>query len=97
MAETWGMSNEQYHAFEAAATAVPHLERKAVYERFFKGEIDREEFNKELPEADAHDNKQLRDVLGTHYHEYQLMRGHFAEAGLDHKPFEPPTVDRRTE
>ena len=93
MAKTWGMIDEQYQAFEAAATAVPHLERKALYERFLRGEIDRGKFSKELPEADARDSKQLREVLGTHYQEYELMRGHFAEAGLDHKAFEPPTND----
>ncbi len=93
MAKTWNMSDEQYQAFEAAATAVPHWERRAVYERFLRGEIDREQLNKELPEADARDSKQLREALGTHYQEYELMRGHFAEAGLDHKPFEPPTSD----
>lgn len=90
MAKTWGMSDEQYQAFEAASTAAPHLERRAAYDRFFRGEIDREKFDKELREADTLDTKPLREVLGTHYQEYELMRGHFAEAGLDHKPFEPP-------
>lgn len=97
MAKTWGMSEDQDQAFEAAATAVPHLERKAVYEQFLRGEIDREKLKKELPAADARDSKELREVLGAHYQEYELMHGHFAEAGLDHKPFEPPTVDKRTE
>jgi hypothetical protein len=93
MAKTWGMSDEQYQKFEAAATAVP-LERKAVYERHFKGELASENLEKELEQADAHDSKQLREILGQHYQEYTLMRGHFAEAGLDHEPFVPPVLAR---
>jgi hypothetical protein len=91
MAETWGMSDEQYQKFEAAATAVP-LERKGVYERYFRGEIAHENLERELGQADARDSMGLREILGKHYQEYTLMRGHFAEAGLDHKPFEPPVI-----
>jgi hypothetical protein len=93
MARTWGMSEEQYRKFEAAATSEPHLRRKVVYERFFRGDLDRESFDEELEKADARDNEELRELLGQHYFEYTLMRGHFAEAGLDQKPFEPPTYD----
>jgi hypothetical protein len=89
MAKTWGLSAEEHRRFEAAATA-PTWERRAVYEVYLAGELPSEEFHKELQAADARDSKPLREVLGSHYEEYTLMRGHFAEAGLDHKPFEPP-------
>jgi hypothetical protein len=49
----------------------------------------RESLAKELELADARDSKDLRAALGSHYQEYTLMHGHFAEAALDHKPFEP--------
>jgi len=46
---------------------------------------------KELAAADERDSAELRAILGSHYQEYTLMRGHFAEANLDHEPFVPPT------
>jgi hypothetical protein len=89
MAKTWGLSAEEHRRFEAAATA-PTWERRAVYEVHLAGELSAEQFQKELEAADARDSKALREVLGSRYEEYTLMRGHFAEAGLDRKPFEPP-------
>jgi hypothetical protein len=86
------MTEEQYRRFEAAATALPQ-QRRAVYERLSRGELIGEAFYKALEEADDRDSKELREILGQHYEEYTLMRGHFAEAGLDHIPFEPPTKD----
>jgi hypothetical protein len=89
MAKTWGLTPEQYDKFEAAATA-PHSERRALYESMRAGAVSREEFGQLLAELDARDAEPLRDALGQHYQEYTLMRGHFAEAELDRKPFEPP-------
>lgn len=93
MAKTWGFTEDQLQRFEAAATA-PRWERRAVYELYLSGELPIEQFYKELEAADARDSKKLRDILGPHYLEYTLARGHFAEAGLDKKPFEPPVIER---
>jgi hypothetical protein len=90
MAKTWGMSEEQHRRFDAAVTAEPHVRRRAVHERFSRGELDQERFQKELEEADAQDSAELRAILGPHYTEYTLTYGHWAESGLDHRPFEPP-------
>ena len=93
MSKTWKFTEEQHQKFEAAATQ-PQWDRKAVYDRLLNGDLPRQSFEKELAEADARDSQNLRDVLGSHYQEYVLMHGHFAEAGLDHKPFEPPVASR---
>ena len=57
------------------------------------GAMPRKEFEQELAEVEARDAEQLREAIGRHYQEYTLMRGHFAEAGLDQKPFEPPVYE----
>jgi len=92
MARTWNLTEEQYQRFEVAATTPP-WERKAAYEMFLQGGLPEDEFLATLREADSHDSQTLRDVLGKHYDEYTLMRGHFAEAKLDVVPFEPPILE----
>lgn len=92
MAKTWKLTPDQYEKFEAAATS-PHSERGALFESIAAGAITHEEFEQELAKVDARDAEQLREAIGSHYQEYTLMRGHFAEAGLDHKPFEPPVYE----
>ena len=92
MAKTWKLTPDQYEKFEAAATS-PHSERGALFESMAAGAITRDEFEQELAKVEARDAVQLREAIGSHYQEYTLMRRHFAEAGLDQKPFEPPVYE----
>jgi hypothetical protein len=90
MAKTWGLTQEQALEFELASDA-PRQERQALFDRYIRGEVAHEDMPKEFKAADERANRRLRDVLGpARLLEYQLMRGHFVEAGLDHKPFVPP-------
>jgi len=92
MAKTWKLTQEQYEKFEAAATS-PHSERGALFDSMAAGAITQSEFEQELAKVEARDAEQLREAIGSHYQEYTLMRGHFAEAGLDQTPFRPPVFD----
>jgi hypothetical protein len=95
MARVWGFSAEQSEKFEAAATA-PRAERASVYQELIAGQLTQAEFYKALEAADERDSAQLRTVLGSHYQEYSLMRGHFTAANLEHEPFVPPTIEHTT-
>jgi hypothetical protein len=90
MAQTWGFSDEQWEKFEHASVRNGRQERRAVFEQMLRGEFPREELDKRLVEADAKDSQELREVLGSHLQEYEMMQGHFEEAGLLDRPFEPP-------
>ena len=92
MAKTWKLTPEQYEKFEAAATS-PHSERGALFASMAAGAITRDELEQELAKVEARDAEQLREAIGPHYQEYTLMRGHFAEAELDQKPFQPPVYE----
>jgi hypothetical protein len=92
MATTWKLTPDQYEKFEAAATS-PHSERGALVESMAAGAITQSEFEQELAKVEARDAEQLREAIGSHYQEYTLMRGHFAEAGLDQTPFRPPVFE----
>jgi hypothetical protein len=90
MAQTWSLSDEQLERFERAAKRDDHRARSAVYGQYDRKEIGPEDLDNKLEEADKQDNAQLREALGSHYQEYELMQGHFVEAGLLNRPFEPP-------
>jgi len=92
MAKTWKLTPDQYEKFEAAATS-PHSERRGLFQSMATGAITRDEFEQELAKVEARDAEQLREAIGSHYQEYTLMRGHFAEAGLDQTPFQPPVYE----
>ena len=91
MAEVWNLDEDQRRKFEEAVSK-PNLERVAVYEHLRAGTLSQADFPTALAAADQRDSAELRAVLGSHYQEYTLMRGHFAEAGLDRQPFVPPTA-----
>lgn len=92
MAKTWGLSKYQALRFDLASN-VALQERMLVVERHNRGEISSDEMFAELPAANKKGDDSLRDALGEErFLEYKTMEGHFVEAGLDHKAFEPPVI-----
>jgi len=91
MAKTWGLSAEKEADFEIGVRDGLR-DRQAVFDRLTRGEIAAADVGAQLDAAEERARKQLLDVLGPdRLLEYQLMHGHFAEAGLEHKPFVAPT------
>lgn len=89
MAKTWGLSKYQALRFDLASN-VALQERLRIVERYNRGEISSDEMFAELPAANQKGDDSLREALGEeHYQVYKAMEGHFVEAGLEHKPFEP--------
>ena len=95
MAKAWRLSEEQTQKFEAASNVATEL-RMSAYDFYQKGELEEDEMFAEIAAANKQGEDSLRQVLGdARLLEYQLMQGHFVEAGLDHKAFEPPIFIHR--
>jgi len=93
MAKTWGLTEEQSADFEISIYDVTQ-ERQGAFDRVTRDRLTPMELAARLRAADERASQRLLDALGPeHLLEYQLMNGHFVEAGLDHKQFVPPTVD----
>jgi hypothetical protein len=92
MAKTWGLSKYQALRFDWASN-VALEERMLVVERYNRGEISSEQMFAELPAANKKGDDSLREAIGEErFEEYKAMEGHFAEAGLEHKAFEPAVI-----
>jgi hypothetical protein len=91
MAKTWGLTLEQAAEFEIAVNE-GNQERQGVFDRLTRDNLTPMEVAGQLRAADEHFRQRLLEMLGPdHLLEYQITSGHFVEAGLDHKPFVPPT------